>query len=163
MLTQERLKELFHYDKDSGVFYRKTAVSNTKVGDIAGNIQKKTGYVRISVDNVRYRAHRLVFLYMTGKLPNFEIDHINHNTSDNRWCNLREVSSKDNKKNKSKYRSNSSGVVGVNWHKQNRKWTASISVDGQSVYLGSFNSFHEAVNVRKNSEVLYGFHENHGE
>ena len=99
MLTQERLKQLLNYDPETGIFTRIISVSsNALKGDIAGWINGH-GYRQLSIDYKKYDCHRLAFLYMLGKLPNEEVDHINHIRSDNRWINLREVTRHENKKN----------------------------------------------------------------
>lgn len=87
MITQQRLKELFEYTPDTGLFIRKIRVGNQIAGNIAGSL-KKDGYVYIKIDSKPYKAHRLAFLYMEGYMPE-EVDHINRDCSDNRWCNLR--------------------------------------------------------------------------
>ena len=46
------------------------------------------GYRSITIDGREYFAHDLVWLYMTGELPKGEVEHINRNNDDNRWCNL---------------------------------------------------------------------------
>ena len=162
MLTQTRLKELLHYDTESGIFtWIKIKVSNqVKVGDKAGSL-KSSGYTEISIDGKKYKAHRLAFLYINGRMPT-NIDHINHKCSDNRLINLREVSHQDNCKNRSIRSDNKYGVVGVSWKKQSSKWYAYISNNGKVVHLGYFDEFSEAVNARKNAEVLYKYHKNHG-
>jgi hypothetical protein len=98
---------------------------------------------------------------MEGSIPD-EVDHINHNRTDNRWNNLRAVTSKSNSRNQSKSIKNKSGVTGVHWDNLRNRWIAQIHIDYKTVHLGTFVEFHEAVNARKNAEVLYGFHENHG-
>ena len=55
MVTQKRLKELFKYDPESGIFTRVSGVR--KVGWV-----ENTGYIRVSIDNVKYYLHRLAFL-----------------------------------------------------------------------------------------------------
>ena len=104
-----------------------------------------------------------MWLYVTGKFPKNEIDHINHIKDDNRWDNLRDVAHSTNGKNQSMQVSNTSGVRGVYWYKNNQRWVANITVDGEKIHLGSYVQHHEAVNARKNAEVLYGFHTNHGD
>lgn len=161
-IDQENLKRLFSYNQESGLFVRKVQLqgSNYKVGTIAGSVDK--GYVVLRIGKKqKYFAHRLAFLYMTGRYPD-NIDHINHNKEDNRWCNLREVGHEDNMKNKKRYSSNKSGVAGVSWAKNVCKWRACISVDKKQINLGWFEEFSEAVNARKNAEVLYNYHKNHG-
>lgn len=155
-MTQEWLKKKYHYNPDTGIF------TNIKNGKLLGSVSKTNGYMRTFLKGKEYKIHRLVWLYLYGALPSKHIDHINHNRADNRLCNLREVTRSVNHKNKSIYTSNSSGTVGVVWHKNNKRWVASIGVDGSVIYLGSFVSYHEAVDARKNAEVLYGFHDNHG-
>ena len=77
MITQKELLENLVYDKDTGVFTRKISL-NTKirVGDVAGGKDVK-GYVCIRVMGKTYKAHRLAWLYVHGKWPENEIDHIN--------------------------------------------------------------------------------------
>ena len=161
-LTQSRLKELFKYNPETGLF---TWVKETKLrakrGNIAGYVET-TGYIRIWIDEKIHHAHRLAWLYMYGKFPKEQIDHINHERSDNRIINIREVTIRENGKNQSMSPRNTSGVVGVHWHKARKRWLARIKVDGKSYELGAFTEFSDAVNARKNAEVLYGFHENHG-
>lgn len=117
MLTQAQLKSILHYNPDTGLFAR----SN---GRIAGTIEKKksTNYIRINIHKKTYRAHRLAFLYMEGKLPPEDVDHINGNGEDNRWSNLRSVSSSINRRNSAMSSTNTSGIAGVSWHKRCNKW-----------------------------------------
>ena len=98
---------------------------------------------------------------MTGIMPD-KVDHENHIVSDNRWCNLRNASSFDNMQNTKMSVRNTSGCVGIYWNKTNLRWEGRIDVNKKRIFLGSFELYHEAVNARKNAEVLYGFHENHG-
>ena len=109
----------------------------------------------------QYKLHRLAYLYMTGIMPD-KVDHENHIVSDNRWCNLRNASSFDNMQNTKMSIRNTSGCVGVYWNKTSLRWEGRIDVNKKRIFLGSFELYHEAVNARKNAEVLYGFHENHG-
>ena len=161
MVTQEELKKLFHYSEDSGVFTRIKITANcVKIGDIAGT-RSSTGYIKIRFGKKHYLAHRLAWLYVYGELPEF-IDHINHVRYDNRIENLRPATIKINGKNRSMNKNNKSGATGVRWHKGRNRWISQIKVDSRQVHLGSFTEYHEAVNARKNAEVLYGFHKNHG-
>ncbi|MCK5132719.1 MAG: HNH endonuclease [Candidatus Sabulitectum sp.] len=161
-LTQEKLKELLNYDPNTGIFTwkvdRRPAV---KTGDIAGTITSY-GYRQICVNYNLIFAHRLAFLFMTGAYPSGETDHINHISDDNRWCNLREVTSTDNNKNKPLFCTNTSGFTGVFWHSRDEKWVAKITVDGKRINLGSFNQKKSAIEARKRANIKYGFHQNHG-
>lgn len=51
----------------------------------------KDGYLLVKLDGYCYRAHRVIFLMMTGRWPKPTCDHISRNTLDNRWSNLREA------------------------------------------------------------------------
>lgn len=163
MLTQQRLKEVLHYDKESGVFIwikKPNARANrVKVGSVAG--VKSHEYLSVQIDKKAYGLHRLAWLYIYGEMPNI-IDHKNHNTSDNRIDNLRNTSQKVNCENRLIRSDCISGACGVSFAKDRNRWNSYINVDGKRISLGYFTEFHEAVNARKNAEVLYGYHENHG-
>jgi hypothetical protein len=105
-------------------------------------------------------VHRLIFALHNGRFPNKDIDHINHNRSDNRPENLREVDKAENNKNYSKYSNNSSGITGVS--KKGKKWQARIQVDKKPIYLGVFNTIEDAASAREEALTSYGFHRNHG-
>lgn len=162
MLLQERLKELLHYDPYTGVFTRLVKTSNrVQVGDIAGS-DNGDGYIKINLDGGKYYAHRLAFLYMTGGFNSEFTDHINGVRDDNRWLNLRAVTPADNVRNSKMAKNNTSGVVGVFWNKKYERWEAKIKLTGKYKFLGYFNSIHQAAIARKNAEIKYGFHANHG-
>jgi hypothetical protein len=99
---------------------------------------------------------------MMGRFPEDQIDHINHDKADNRWINLMIVSCRDNSRNFPKYKNNTSGSTGISWHKRDKKWTASIYVDGRKVHLGAYKNKKDAIYARAAADVKYGFHLNHG-
>jgi len=103
------------------------------------------GYLRITVLGKSYYAHRLAWMYVHGKLPSGEIDHINGIKQDNRIENLRDLKSISNANNKTRASKNSkSNILGVSWHKKARKWSAYICVYKQRKYLGLFSDIKEA-------------------
>lgn len=161
MVTQERLKALFDYDPDTGVFRWAVNKGPAKAGSVAG-YQHHLGYICIRVDGVKHQAHRLAVLYMTGKWPGHDVDHVNHIRNDNRWSNLRPATRSENARNASRYATNSTGQHGVSWRARDGKWLARITVYGESIYLGMHDTFEDAVAARKLAEVHHGFHENHG-
>ena len=137
-ITHERLRELLHYDPESGVFtWLVRATKNIKIGDEAGD-RDTHGYLAIRIDGKRYRAHRLAWLYMTGAWPVHEIDHINGIRDDNRLGNLREATRAENQQNQAVRRDSSSGFTGVSWDKWRNKWQAYIKIAGRQRYLGRF-------------------------
>jgi hypothetical protein len=141
MITQSKLKELVDYV--DGKLIAKTNIKTRKVGDALSSLTDK-GYLRSSVGGKSYRVHRLVFLYHHGYMP-IQVDHIDGNRMNNRIENLREATSSQNNQNRKA--TSSSGVKGVVWHKQSKKWVASICVNRKSVHLGSFPSIEEAAFV----------------
>ena len=161
MLKAKELRKELHYDDNTGIFTRVKSKGKCKAGDIAGGLTHY-GYITISVLGKRYPAHRLAWLYVSGSFPEDQIDHIDHDRTNNRFSNLREADNRTNAMNRGKYNTNTSGVVGVNWNEATNKWRAKITVEGQTVDLGTFVTFSHAVDARKNAEVLYGFHKNHG-
>ena len=162
-LTQEELKELLIYDKDSGEFtWIKAMSSRAGAGSIAGCVHQCTGYRVITIAGTQYKEHRLAFLYVTGKWPSDQVDHINGYKVDNRWGNLRDVTAKENSKNKKIDSRNTSGFVGVGWHKQTGKWRVRILVNNVRVSLGSYFDLENAIQARKIANIKYGYHQNHG-
>lgn len=163
-LTQNMLKKFLNYDKATGIFtWISRYIANTPIGTTAGNVQGTLpdgGYIQISLFGKLYPAHRLAWLYIHGHFPEKQIDHIDHNRTNNCITNLREASNHTNMKNKSKYATNKTGYSGVEEHGDN--WKARIGVSGTKVLLGVFKTFNEAVAARKAAEKLLNYHYNHG-
>lgn len=140
MLTQERLKELLHYDPETGIFTRLKRANgrNGNVGDVIGSLNG-AGYYIMQIDHVIYLAHRLAWLYVTGAWPAHQIDHKNSIRSDNRFENLRDVTPFENMQNQRKAQKQSAcQLLGV--HFRSGSWTASIKVLGKSRHLGCYRS-----------------------
>jgi hypothetical protein len=141
IITQDELKQLLHYNPDTGLFTYLTG--RIRTGRIAGNINKR-GYVRLGINGVEYKGHRLAYLYMTGEMPQHFIDHINGIKSDNRWLNLREATNTQNNYNSGMKPFNTSGYKGISWDKKRNKWIAQISINNKNKYLGAFMQKEEA-------------------
>lgn len=155
ILTQSRLKELLQYDANTGVFTNKIFRGlRAMPGVVSGNVNSG-GYVDISIDKRKYKAHRLAWLYVNGVWPAYYIDHINRIKTDNRIANLRDIPQLLNGQNKSVHKNNTSGHPGVIWHKREKNWRARIRVNGKDIYLGGFDSIQSAINCRKQAELIY--------
>lgn len=98
---------------------------------------------------------------MTGNLPE-QVDHINHNRQDNRWINLREVNNTNNIKNCSLSKNSVTKINGVNLIKTTNKYRAYITVNKKQIHLGVFDDINDAIAARKQADIDYGFHVNHG-
>lgn len=155
-LTAERLRELLHYDPNTGVFINIAQRKRVVVGDVAGCIDPSNGYIKICIDYGKHYAHRLAFLYMTGEWPSKHVDHINGDKVDNSWSNLRDVSRSTNLQNIKKQPSNgTSGLLGA--QRKRKRWSSKIRVNGAIVPLGSFATAEEAHNAY--IEAKRKFHE----
>ena len=154
MVTQERLRELFEYNVDTGDFVRISPVRKANVGDVAGCIGKH-GYVAISVDCKRYYAHRLAFIYMTGDCPK-TVDHKDRVRSNNKWSNLRESTAQLQEANKTKCQGVTSRFKGVHFSKQKKGYVAKIKIDGKELYLGTHECEDDAA-AAYNSAAINAF------
>ena len=147
MVTKDFLLQIFHYDNDQCCFYWKKPTSfRVKKGDRAGYIDE-LGYRRISINNIRYREHQLVWLIERGSLSILQIDHIDGNKLNNHINNLREVTNKQNSENKSINKNNTSGIKGVYFDKARSKWHACITNNYKNYSLGRFKTIEEAKNA----------------
>ncbi|HXW25609.1 MAG TPA: HNH endonuclease [Xanthobacteraceae bacterium] len=138
-LTHERLHELLHYDPDSGEFrWRERASYVVNVGDVAGSVNKTSGYRLIHIDGRNYKAHQLAWFYVTGTWARPMIDHRDLDRSNNRLSNLRRATASMNAANRRRPRTNTSGFKGVHRRRTGGRWRAQIWKDGRAHYLGLF-------------------------
>ena len=150
VLTCELLKEILHYDPISGKFHWLKMLSNrSPVGSECTRMSK--GYINIRIGTRNYQANRLAWLYMEGYWPEHEIDHINRDRADNRWCNLRHVTHRCNSTNIPVKSNNKTGITGVSLH------ATGYVVKIAKEYVGFYKSFTVAVKARWDAEVRYGF------
>ena len=113
-------------------------------------------YWRVGVNKKTYQAHRIVYFLHHGIDPgNLLIDHINGNGEDNRIENLRLATQHENQANRQSKNKNKSGIRGVYWHGQAKKWTARIKVNYKDVHLGMFSELIDAAAARKSAEETY--------
>lgn len=144
MIDAAELRRLFKYEPDTGNFVRLVAMGRkAETGAIAGS-KALRGNWRISIRKHQYAAHRLAWLYITGEWPKDEIDHIDGNPLNNRFANLREANSGENKQNRRVARKdNSHGFIGVYLHGKSRGsalWRARIQLEGKQRHIGVFGS-----------------------
>lgn len=157
--TQQDLLNVFTYNEHTGILKHKFDTASGMQSDIVG-YKHSQGYLSTSVGKKAYLLHRLIWFMKTGNWPN-QIDHIDHDRSNNRWKNLREVKSRDNQLNCSKSCNNTSGVTGVRTLPSG-KFCAYIMAHRKQISLGSYERIEDAISARKQAEIDYGFHSNHG-
>jgi HNH endonuclease len=136
MITRAQLASRLTYDPETGIFAR--GIGRKQTTKRAGTINGQ-GYRQIMIDGSIIGEHRLAFLWMTGKFPEAEVDHVNLDKADNRWANLRPATRSQNMANKTLDDTNTSGLKGVGWHKRAGKWRARVQADGEATHLGLYD------------------------
>lgn len=179
MPSQEVLNQLLRYDAESGKLYWRerpacffeggkypadraaAAWNGENAGKEAFISDDGAGYKTGAVFNKKYRAHRIIWRMITGDVPD-QVDHADHDRSNNRWANLRSADQVANSRNMRLRDSNTSGVCGVHFARRERRWIAHITLRGRFKSLGSFPTKAAAMAARKDAEIRYSFHSNHG-
>lgn len=157
-----RFREHWTFDTDIKHPKRFIASWNAKhCGNPAFITDTYDGYMCGRFNGIHYLAHRIIWKISTGRDP-LHIDHINGDRADNRLINLRSIHPSENAKNLAVSSRNTSGVMGVFWHRTNKRWNANINNGKKLVHLGTFGSKEEAVEARTKASVKYGYHANHG-
>lgn len=160
LVTSSHIKELLNYDPDTGIFiwhtrpvrkyYKNFDISwnrkfaNKKAGSKNRFKLDKTDYLRIDIYDRHYAAHRLAWLYMTGKWPNGAIDHRDGNGLNNKWNNLRLANAVQNGGNRKINENNTSGYKGVSFDKSRGLYRAVIKTDGKTKHIGRYVTPEEA-------------------
>lgn len=140
-LTQARLKELLHYDPETGVFTWRVKKGRAEAGSAAGT-RHNAGYTTLKIDGVKYLRHRCVWLYEYGRWPREEVDHVNGDRGNDTLENLRECSSAENKQNIPLHGRRPGRLLGAVLTRG--RWRATIRIRGQAVCVGHFDTPEEA-------------------
>jgi hypothetical protein len=160
-MNAEMVRDLFTYDPSDGILRWRKVISSHLTGDVAGTRKKRAhaGYIEVRHEGKFYMAHRLIFLWMTGRWPDPQIDHVNRDGYDNRWCNLREATAAQNAANRKVSTLNKLKLKGA--IKVTRfgvtKYEARIRVNGKQLHLGRYDTAQEAhLAYVKASEAHFG-------
>jgi hypothetical protein len=148
-LTQERLKELLHYDPVTGIFTRLIDIGKQKAGSVAG-YPNPDGYLIVKIDGRHYFCSRLAWLYVYGNMDN-EVDHRDTNRANNSIINLRLATRSQNICNSNLKKSNKVGLKGVYLHKKTKKYVAQVSFNKVQYYLGLYDTpemAHQAYRIK---------------
>lgn len=164
MLSIEELKLQFNYDPETGIFTR------ISIRDSHGNLKScnyevvghngHRGYKRVSINGERYLLHKLAIFYVTGNYPVDEVDHLNGDTSDNRYTNLSYCGKSKNRLNLKLYSCSKTGIIGV--RVRNGKFFAEAQKNKIRYFEGYFDNIEDAIIARDKMNRLLGFSENHG-
>lgn len=156
ILSKDLLVSLLNYNSYTGVF------NWIKRNQNVAGYTRDTGYVKIKVQGKEYFAHRLVWLFVHGRMPTNEIDHINGIRNDNRLANLREATGSQNQRNRAINKNNTSGYTGIYWQEKTKKFRVCFKINGKRISAGSFSKIEHAILARKKAYSDNGFHKNHG-
>ena len=172
--TQSELQALLSYDPQTGTLVwrkrprhlfqdeRSFKTWNARYANkLAFTSIDRKGYFVGAVNNVNYRAARVIYKLVQGVDAN-QIDHVDGNRLNNRIENLRNVTGQQNQQNMKRCSRNKSGVTGVSWNKAKNRWDAKITHNRKTTLIGRFINLDDAVAARKQEEIALGFHPNHG-
>lgn len=149
--SKDYLHQIFEYrDKD---LYWKISKGAAKIGSKVGAFDKD-GYRFTSINYKYYKVHRLIFMMHHGFFP-IQVDHINGNKADNSIENLREATHSLNECNKKIQKNNTSGVKGVCWRKDIKKWAVRVAINKKNYRLGYFEDLELASLVAEMAREKY--------
>ncbi len=158
-ITREEILWFFEYDRPNGKLYWKNhwykGVRTRLLGLEAGRTND-IGYRIILLDGVYHLTHRLIYFLETNLLPE-NVDHINGDTLDNRFCNLRAASRRKNLSNS--YRHRTGKLVGTSFRKKEQCWYSRIRIDKKLIHIGAFETeieAHQAYMKRLNEHIASG-------
>jgi HNH endonuclease len=100
--------DLFSYDPETGILTWKVdrgrkIKARQKAGSVmASKTSKRREYWRVQVNGRQYYVHRIIYEMMTGHPvpPGMEIDHIDRDSLNNKWSNLRLAAPSQNQGNR---------------------------------------------------------------
>lgn len=156
---KEEIRSRFNYNPETGLLTWAYRDENNKqnvyfnenvAGKVAGtvHVHYKDGYInkRVSLvvlnKSLSLTAARVCWLVQTGDWPEHTIDHINRDSTDDRWENLRDVTQGVNNGNKKPYKRKGVGYKGVNPYYG--KYRARFSQNKVTYYLGNYATPEEA-------------------
>lgn len=114
-------------------------------------VDKSSGYFVTNIDGRLEYLHHMLMPCRDGLV----CDHINRNKLDNRRSNLRYATPKENSRNRSMGRNNTTGFIGVSWHIRKNKYVAQVTVDGKMHNLAEFDTAEEAARARDKAALFF--------
>jgi HNH endonuclease len=152
LLIFDEVSKLLRYEPETGKLYWLDNGYNYCSGE-AGCFDN--GYIKIRINGVNYRAHRIAYLLEMGNWPEDILDHHDQDGANNKWKNLRLANHSLNRANISIHSNNTSGIRGVRWREDQQRYISKIAVNGKHIHLGSFKDLEPAVRARLEGEKQY--------
>lgn len=160
------VSEWLSYDSESGLITRK---KSPKIGVISGDCAGTSllngcgnEYKSITIKGKRYLAHRVAYAIYNSVSLFGVIDHINGNGLDNRICNLRCTTTRQNARNMRMSSRCKTGIMGVSYDKKYGGWVVKIGRNGDLSKRFYFRDLFSAACKRKSLENQFNFDKNHG-
>lgn len=161
-IDKDMVRALFNYNPETGELTEKFNRSSKAIkGELVGYKHRKDYgkfgikyYFKVYIFGDCFFVHRAIWVLMTGEQPK-EIDHIDGDSLNNKWSNLRSVNHVTNGRNQKMHSTNTSGTGGVTYRKDSDSWRARITVDDKSISLGTYNDKQDAIQARKEAEIKY--------
>lgn len=145
---------LFNY-KNGNLYWKVSRSNCIKIDQIAGTTPKDQR-TRICIDYKIFLIHRVIFAMHHGFMPKY-IDHIDGNTKNNCIENLREATFNENVQNSKIRIDNTSGIKGVSWNKNKKKWDAVINKNNKKIFIGRFKNLEDAKTaINQQRKILHG-------
>ena len=128
------LRSVLAYNPDTGLItYTQNVGFKIKKGHVC-NYVTRDGYISIgrlfNGRKMKHQAHRVAWALHTNEAPPACLDHVNRDRLDNRWCNLRPATRAQNILNGKTRRDNSSGMRGVTYMKNCKRWCGRVQLHG---------------------------------
>lgn len=140
--TQSELREIFDYRE--GLLIRKNSIKNPRLNGKPAGFKQRSGYIECKVGRGKYAAHRLIWIWHNGDIPEgLLINHKNEVRDDNRIDNLELVDNRTNRIISSKFKSGEL-PMGVSLNCNRKRFKASITVKGKSTHIGVYDTPEEA-------------------
>lgn len=115
-------------------------------------VKSPYGYVSTQINKKRYYLHRLI---LGVNRPKVEVDHINHDHTDNTKSNLRTCTRKQNSCYRKKYHNGCSKYKGVSKQSTNNNYHARLQVGGKVYCLGTYKTKKEAAKAYDKAAKKY--------
>lgn len=145
-ITAEQVRELFNYDPETGALTLTDYAKSAR--HLFAEYRDQQGMLKTRIGFDQYVTHRLIWLWVHGEWPPFDLQHQNGLRDDNRRVNLVERDrSLEQLNRKGPSPRGRSGFLGVSRDSTHQKFVANITVNGKRHFLGSFADPAEAHQV----------------